>query len=309
MNRLLSLKGRSLTGSCFILVLLMLTALSGCSTLSKSQLKSVENFATGCDTFSRFPSLLYTGLSDLRKERGLYFASTLSTPETTMKELNSIYEASVLDRKLAKKMDASLLVLKRYASVLKTLSSENRSSVYGTEFRSLGRSLDSLLVSYNSLQWTKSLPTGILSMVGRITGFGAELISASSRAKLLKEFAKEGDTLVAVLCNSLKGTISDYMTLMLDNEKEMIQILFTSYVRQEKRTPEELAKYSELLDRAGSLSQYRTSILTAATSLRKAHSRMVSDLQKKKKFTEFYEELNSFLDDVEKLKRGINEKG
>ncbi|MDD3990303.1 MAG: hypothetical protein PHP30_09455 [Bacteroidales bacterium] len=305
MNRLLFPKGRSLTGSCFILVLFMLPALISCSTLSKSQLKSVENFATGCDTFSRFPSLLYTGLSDLRKERGLYFASTLSTPETTMKELNSIYEASLQDRKLAKKMDASLLVIRRYASVLKTLSSENRSSVYGTEFRSLGRSLDSLLVSYNTLQWTKSLPPGILSLAGKITGFGAELISAATRTKLLKEFATEGDTLVSVLCNNLKGTISDYMTVLLENEKEMIKILFTSYVRQEKRTPEELAKYSELLDRAGNLSQYKTSIISAATSLRKAHSGMVSDLQEKKKFTEFYDDLNSFLDDVEKLKRGI----
>lgn len=303
MERLFFPKGRAALIFLLSLSLSLYLIVNGCSTLSENQLKSVEKFASGCDTFSRFPSLLYTGLSDLREERGLLYASTLTNPDLVIKELNSICKSSDRDKKLAGKMDISLGVLKKYASALKTLSSPARSSVYGTEIRSLGRALDSLLLFYNSFEWTKDLPSGILSFAGKVAGLGAELISGSTRSRMVKELVVQGDTLVVLLTENLKEEISEYSKVMLDNEKEMTEIVFLSYLSAQKRSADELGKYIDMQLKADKLSKMRSNILTGLNSLRRSHSGMTADLQKKRKFIDFYDDLNTFLADVEKLKR------
>jgi hypothetical protein len=170
--------------------------------------------------------------------------------------------------------------------------------------------MDSLIVFYNTFAWTKDLPSGILSFAGKVAGFGAGLISGSTRSKMVKELVDQGDTLVALLTENLKGEISEYCKVMLENEKEMTEILFLSYLSTnlavDNRNPDELGRYIDMLDRADKLSKMRSNILTGLNSLRRSHSGMVADLREKRKFFEFYEDLNNFLDDIEKLKRAAD---
>ncbi|NTU95233.1 MAG: hypothetical protein HGA52_04200, partial [Bacteroidales bacterium] len=94
---------------------LLFLALSGCSPLSKNQLKTIETFAASCDSFSLYPSLLLREMSEVRVERGTYYASSLTTPELRFRELNEIYDGSVKDTLLAKKLDLSVKILQRYS--------------------------------------------------------------------------------------------------------------------------------------------------------------------------------------------------
>jgi hypothetical protein len=290
-----------------ILILFAVLTQQGCGSLSQNQFKSVEKFASACDTFSRYPSGLFTGISNLRKERGIYFAASLSVPEIQVRELNSLSEASLKERKLSRKMDVSLDVLRRYSSVLKSLSAPVRGSVYRSEFRSMGKAMDSLIVVYNSLGWTKSLPAGVISLAGKAIGYGTGLVISSSNSKILKEFVFQGDTLVSLLCGNLNELISEYVKVIIDNEKEGLKANFLSYVKsRDYIETDELRNYMDLLFMADSLSTMRNRITSAVRSLRKTHKKMADDLLKKKKFNEFYYDLSEFIEEVDKLKKAAS---
>ena len=73
------------------LMLLLTSFMYGCSTLSKTQIKAVNFFATTSKNFSAYPSKIMTGLADIRVKRGVYYANSLDNPRLHIQELDSIY--------------------------------------------------------------------------------------------------------------------------------------------------------------------------------------------------------------------------
>ena len=290
---------------------LLFLALSGCSPLSKNQLKTIETFAASCDSFSLYPSLLLREMSEVRVERGTYYASSLTTPEIRFNELNEIYEGSVKDTLLAKKLDLSVKILQKYSRALKSLAHSNRTVDAGREFRSLGRNLDSLVLTYNGLELSKPLPSGLLGLSGRIVGYGAELIAHSVRSKALREYIIAGDSLVSPLCDNLSGMMTGpEVKALIANEQEGIKANYLSYLRTKGADAgiSEDRRYLILLDKAASLDKLRRGSSTAVNALRRAHNKMAKDVIRKKKFSEMYDEVTLFSQEVEKLSKATKKK-
>ncbi len=289
----------------------LLMALSGCSSLSKNQLKTIEKFATSCDSFSVYPSLLFREMSELRVERGVYFASSLTTPELRIKELNDIFDQSVKDTAVAKKLDLSMQILQKYSRALKSLAHTNRTIDVGREFRSLGRNLDSLVFAYNGLEITKPLPTGLLNLSGRIIGYGAELIAHGTRSKALREYIIEGDTLVSALCDNLSELMTgEQIKALIINEQEGLKANYLSYLRI-KGSGANITEdriYLGLLDKVNSIDKMRRGTSTSAKALHRAHNKLAIDVVRKKKFSEIYEEVSIFNQEVEKLAKATRKK-
>lgn len=112
-----------------------------CAVLSKTQQESINDLAIAGGDVTRAPSLVIETISDVRMERGLFYASTIKTEDIHIKELEAISEAKEDDMQIAKKFDAGIGFLNSYLFTLKSLSHENRWNDYGTEIRALGRTL------------------------------------------------------------------------------------------------------------------------------------------------------------------------
>lgn len=290
---------------------ILFLAISSCSSLSKNQIKTVETFAASCDSFTAYPSLLFREMSVLRVERGIYFASSLKTPELRLGELNEIYNESGKDTALAKKLDLSMKILQRYSRALKSLSHQNRVNDAGREFRSLGRSLDSLVYTFNGLELIKPLPTTLLGLSGRIIGYGTELIVSSSRSKALRIYITEGDSLVSSLCDNLSSLFTGPdVKALIENEQQGLKANYLSFLHSKGSDAEisEDRRYVSLLEKADNIDKLRRGSSSAVNALRRAHNKLAKDVTRKKKFAEIYDEISAFNLEVEKLAKAAKSK-
>lgn len=71
-----------------ILIISLLTAIfaAGCSPLSKAQMEAVGELTFRSDTVSRSPAVLFGEISELRLERGLFYAASLTSGEARLKK-------------------------------------------------------------------------------------------------------------------------------------------------------------------------------------------------------------------------------
>jgi len=228
---------RNCTTRPLFLILLSLTffsiiLLSGCASLSKTQMASVKSFASSCDSFAKYPGMLFTEMAEVRASRGCFYTASLSDPELRMQELKSINKAQYDDATLAKKMNLTFEILTAYAKVLKSLTLDERYKRPGIEVRSLGRSIDSLIKSYNLLEISDQLPLGVGKAIGKVVGYGAELWARSVQTKAVKAYVIAGDTLVAAITASVVEVLnSTQVKSLIENEEIGLDANFLSYLK------------------------------------------------------------------------------
>lgn len=289
----------------FIAVAIVLLA-QGCASLSRSQLKSVNEFAVACDSLSAYPSLIGSEMAEIRKERGIWYAVTLENPVLRHSELNATYSISKNAASSSAGLDASLKILQKYSRALASLSHDNRVADPGREFRSAGRALDSLIGSFNSYKISRPLPVGITATAGKIVGFGAELSAHNARTKALREFITEGDTLISVLSENLAEILSgSEIRALIQNEREGLQSNYLAFLKMTRpyENISEDRRYINLMERAGSLEEIRKSSVSAVRSLRRAHSKMAAEIMRKKSFTEARLQIDEFITEVQILSK------
>jgi hypothetical protein len=216
-------------------VFLALLMLGGCASLSKGQIKAIDSFTASCDSFSKHPTLFFEEMAQIRAERAFWYSSSLSDPELRVAELNSVYVAYVKDMSLAKKAGVSVEILLIYKRALKVLAGKARWEDAGREFRSLGRTLDSLVRKFNDLGFVEAFPLGIGKSAGRVAGYTAEVLNKRAQAKSVRGFVIQGDTLVnavtEVLCEVLA---SPSVNLLIENEKRGVEQNYITYLKATK---------------------------------------------------------------------------
>ena len=141
----------------FILSSLALLAAAGCSPLSKAQIEAVGELTFRSDTVSRSPAILFEELSELRLERGLYYAASLSSGTARYEEVTALAEASMDDEALVRKASGYMDAFNSYVRALHSVSAEARWKGIGTELRGIGSRVDSVIYRYNRLD-TKIYP-------------------------------------------------------------------------------------------------------------------------------------------------------
>lgn len=328
-----------------IFVLLSLLYLGGCASLSKGQIKAVESFTASCDSFSKHPALLFDDIAHIRAERSFWYSASLSTPELRVDELNSMYAAYVKDNSLAKKVDASVEILLTYKRALKILAGNARWEDAGREFRSLGRTLDSLVLKFNQLQLTDALPLGVGKSAGRVAGYMVEINKRHSQARAVRAFVIQADTIVGIVAGVLCDLLtSPSVNLLIENEIRGVEQNYISYLKASainhsftfkpilsdtlksnssdafKPNSSDVFKlkisligdpfqsdkrYFELKGRAESLTKRKASTITALRHLARAHKKLSSELQKGKQVADFWAELLKFNNEIDALRRNL----
>ena len=151
-----------------VLSLLAVAVTAGCSPLSKAQIEAVGELTFRSDTVSRSPAILFEEMSELRLERGLYYAASLSSGTARYEEVTALAEASMDDEALVRKAAGYVDVFNSYVRALHSVSSEARWTGIGTEIRGIGSRVDSVLYRYNRLDTGyEDIPVGYARMAGR----------------------------------------------------------------------------------------------------------------------------------------------
>lgn len=281
--------------------------LSGCASLSKSQMSTIQSFSNSCDSFTKYPSTLFVEMAKIRADRGCFYAASLSNPLLRIKELNSVNKALSADLALAKKMDISFEIIDTYQRALKSLSHSNRYNNTGREFRSLGRNLDSLINRYNLMGVSDPVPLGIGKAVGKIVGYGAELYVRNVQTRAVREFVIAGDSLVGTVTGNIVGILSSKSVgELIENEAKGLENNYLSYLQSGVgRDFNGDKEYLLLLSRVNNLSKLRSGSMTAAKALARAHNKIAVGVVKRKNFKELYPEIEELNDELSALRTSV----
>lgn len=273
-----------------VLSLLTVFAAAGCSPLSKAQIEAVGELTFRSDTISRSPAVLFREMSELRLERGLFYAASLTSGTARYEEVTALAETSMDDESLVRKASGYVDAFKSYVRALHSVSAEARWKGIGTEIRGIGTRVDSVLYRYNRLDTGyEDIPTGYARMAGRVLAYVTEEVMQAVQGRAVRNIVVTGDTLVTASCDSLMAILrSDEMNELIRHERESLRDNYAAYLtalelRGEPVPFESDRLYVELLRRADELPDIRNSCVSALRSFRNAHAKLAADFAAGKK--------------------------
>lgn len=276
----------------------LIFATVSCSVLSEKQLQRVEDLAIKGDTLASTPSAIFRTLSEIRLERGLLYAASLTTPEVRFEEVQAIAEGSIEDKKKWAKADIYIGILSSYFKALQSVSNEERWRSVGREFRGLGRGVDSLIIEYNEL-FGADIPEGVAKTSGKAFGYIGENINKFRQTKYLKEFVAIGDTLVAECTDSLTSILkSKELNELIENETQGLEANYKAYIyaMSQGGFPPQIERdreYVALVEKANSLKQIRNRAVSALRAVKNAHHKLLLELQLEDQDKEVYDDFET----------------
>lgn len=273
-----------------VLSLLAVFAAAGCSPLSKAQIEAVGELTFRSDTISRSPAVLFGEMSELRLERGLFYAASLTSGTARYEEVTALAETSMGDESLVRRAAGYVDAFNSYVRALHSVSADARWKGLGTEIRGIGTRVDSVLYRYNRLDTGyEDIPTGYARMAGRVLAYVAEEVMQAVQGRAVRNIVVTGDTLVTASCDSLMAILrSDEMNELIRHERESLRDNYAAYLtalelRGEPVPFESDRLYVELLRRADELPDIRNSCVSALRSFKNAHAKLAADFAAGKK--------------------------
>ena len=247
-----------------VLSLLAVFAAAGCSPLSKAQIEAVGELTFRSDTISRSPAVLFEEMSELRLERGLFYAASLTSGTARYEEVTALAETSMDDESLVRKASGYVDAFNSYVRALHSVSADARWKGLGTEIRGVGTRVDSVLYRYNRLDTGyEDIPTGYARMAGRVLAYVAEEVMQAVQGRAVRNIVVRHER------ESLRDNYAAYLTAL--------------ELRGEPVPFESDRLYVELLRRADELPDIRNSCVSALRSFKNAHAKLAADFAAGKK--------------------------
>lgn len=278
-------------------MLFIVVYMSGCSSMTKAQLKRANSLAVVSDSAITGPGSVLRMLDQVRLDRGLMYAASLQGADTRIRELNGLADATAQMSRLADKSDVCIDILSSYVRALRSVSSETRWKQNGTELRGIGRNLDSLAIAYNKLDWGTLYEPGIAKQIGRTSGYLAEQYGKRHQRKTVQGMLTHGDKLVDECVQTMVSVLkSDDFKSLIDNERQGLENNYRAYLNSASLngiTPStDLDRlYIESRLRVEMAEQTRRRCITMLQSFGRAHSALVKEMQTRRTYSEFMDEL------------------
>lgn len=284
--------------SVIIAALVMVLGGASCSVLSEKQLQRIENLAIKADTLTSTPSAIFNTLAEIRLERGVFYAASLTTPQVRFDEIQAVAEGAIEDKKRAAKADVYIGILNSYFKALKSVAHTERWESVGREFRGLGRGIDSLIIEHNKLFGT-DIPEGVSKTAGKAFGYIGENINKFRQTKYVKEFVAFGDTLVAECTDSLTSILkSKTLGELIDNESAGLEANYKAYIyaMSQGGYPPQIAhdrEYVALVEKMSSVRQIRNRAVSALRAVKNAHHKLLLELREEDQDKDVYEDFET----------------
>lgn len=263
----------------------LLLLAGSCTVLSKTQKSMAQSLSISADTIVSAPVRMFETLAEVRLERSLFYASTLTGATAHFTEVDMIADAAEKEQKRLAKYGVYINALNSYIRAIQSLSSDTRWKGIGTEVRGIGNNLDSIVLYYDKI-FTDSLPVGYFKIAGKAGGYITEELTKGRQAKLLKEFMTKGDSMVCICCDSLIAVLkSDDLIELIDNEEAALKYDYHRFLEYATLKPEILLEYDRRYVRLSAsmttVKNLRTQCCRGLTAFKKAHSSLVKEMNHK----------------------------
>ena len=257
-----------------------------CTVLSKTQKAMAQRLSISADTVVSAPIRMFETLAEVRLERSLFSASTLTGATAHFSEVDMIADAAEKEQKRLSKYGVYINALNSYIRAIQSLSSDTRWKGIGTEVRGIGNNLDSILLYYDKI-FSDSLSVGYFKIAGKAGGYISEELTKGHQAKLLKEFMTKGDSIVSICCDSLIAVLkSDALIELIDNEEAALKYDYSRFLEFATPKPEILIEYDRryvyLSASMTTVKSLRTQCCRGLKAFQKAHSSLVKEMNRKK---------------------------
>ena len=278
-------------------MLFLLVHMTGCTSMTKAQLKRVNSLAVVSDSAVTGPGSIFRMLDEVRMERGLIYAASLQGTDTRIQELNGLADATSNQTRLADKADVCIIILDSYIRALRSVSNEARWKRNGTELRGIGRNMDSLAIAYNKLDWGMLYEPGIAKQIGKTSGYLTEQYGKRRQRKVVKNILEHGDTLVDACVKSLvDGLKSAEFKSLIENERTGLQNNYRAYLNSTSLNgtaplPEFDRMYIENRLKTERAEATRRQCITMLQSFNRAHHALLKEMDNRRTYTEFADEL------------------
>jgi hypothetical protein len=297
----------------FFLLLISFELIS-CSTLTKTQVESVNQFAQSTKNFSAFPSKIMSELADIRFNRGFFYATSLDTNDSIsinqlkndsiiIDQLDKNLNQNIRDKKNSEKVDITFKILDKYAQSLALLSADKYEKDFTKQVKNFGISIDSLIAINNTIENSLSIPEGIGKAVSQLVVLGGKQYFRIKQAKEIKKFVTQADTLISIMTSNIKEFVgSKTVDYLISNEEKEITQNYLSYLRSGiKPIIETERQYLDLRRRILNVRQLQKQTLEATKDLRVAHKKLFQEIQSRKKLKQSLAELQEFVEDINTL--------
>ena len=229
---------------------------------------------------------MFETLAEVRLERSLFYASTLTGATAHFSEVDMIADAAEKEQKRLSKYGVYINALNSYIRAIQSLSSDIRWKGIGTEVRGIGNNLDSILLYYDKI-FSDSLSVGYFKIAGKAGGYISEELTKGHQAKQLKEFMTKGDSIVSICCDSLIAVLkSDALIELIDNEEAALKYDYSRFLEFATPKPEILIEYDRryvhLSASMTTVKSLRTQCCRGLKAFKKAHSSLVKEMNRKK---------------------------
>ncbi|MBR4792745.1 MAG: hypothetical protein IK038_03670 [Bacteroidaceae bacterium] len=278
-------------------MLFMLLYLSGCSSMTKAQMKRVNSLAVVSDSSITGPGSIMRTLNEVYLDRGLIYAASLQGADNRIRELNGLADATSEFSRLADKSDVCINILNSYVRALRSVSSETRWKQNGTELRGIGRNMDSLAIAYNKLDWGTLYEPGIAKQIGKTSGYLAEQYGKRHQRKTVEAVLAQGDKLVDECVQSLVAVLkSDDFKTIIENERTGLENNYRVYLNAAVLngvTPDSGFDrlYIENRLKIEQAESTRRQCITMLQSFRRAHAALLKEMETHRTYAEFADAL------------------
>ena len=271
---------------------------SSCAALTVSQMQMVNKLTVASDTVVVAPKVIFDELATVRLERGLFYAASLTSATAREKEINALATTAITDSQLVKRADVYVNVLNSYLRALRSISNDVRWTQYGTEWRGIGRNIDSLIIRMNQTDLLDTeITVGWAKLSGQYIGYLSERYMRNRQAKTVKSFVMEGDTLVAACVDGLIELLKQgELIALIDNESEGLKNNYSAYLNRLEISGEMPdivydRKYIDLIKRIENAKYTRSRCITALQALKRAHNKLAAELVKRQNMNYLLDEL------------------
>lgn len=314
------------------LIAVMPVLLTGCASLTKSQLAAINLFGQSTKSFSMVPGKLYGGYIDLHERSLLYAANKFTDPTQHYENLYKIYELKKKQSELNAKLDLTFKIIDKYGQALVLLSSDKHGKLLDTAAQKAGGSMEDLVGTYNKINAADPLPSGIGGLMSGAISAGGNAYIHQKQSDIIKKVVPQANGLISKLMDNLKAFLKgDFKTTggnslsyraLLDAEKSEIRnnyISFlglhkqdlslnnngrqvTGYIQQTRfATIENDKDCIKMLSDLDALGLAYDQTLSAVGQLKTAHQQLTENIEQKKTLKEIAADVESYGNTVEKL--------
>lgn len=282
--------------------------LSGCASLTKTQIESVNQFAQTTKDFSAFPSKIMTGLADIRLERGLFYANSLTIPKLHIEDLDGIYDQKKFDYQVSEKVDVTFRIIDKYSQSLVLLSSDQYEKDLKKQAKKFGVDIDSLIAWNNTIKDAPKVPSGIGSAVNELIILGGKQYVRTRQTKEIKKFVSLADPLIETMTSNLLEYLqSKTIDELIAGEEREITRNYLSFLEHtpKEATIENDRIYLHLKNDIDGIKQLQKQTIAATKDLRTAHKKLLQEIEKKKELKQAIQELQKLVEEMNGLNKTI----